>query len=591
MTENMDPNEFPEAVPVRKRKMRLSVVWIIPILAALVALGIAVQSYLSKGPTITIIFKSAEGLEPGKTVVKYKDIHIGEVSAVKLSHDYSKIEVTAKIEKHAEGLIVQDSKFWVVRPQVTLSGVSGLSTLLSGNYIGIDPGKSKQKGKHYNGLDVAPVITSGQPGREFLLRADDLGSLDVGSPIYYRRLNVGQVIACELAKDGKSFDIKVFVNAPYDKFVSADTRFWQAGGIDVSVGASGVTVRTQSLLSLLVGGIAFESAPDSASDPAPANAVFTLYNDRTAAFAKVETVVQHYVLHFNESLRGLSVGAPVSFLGMSVGEVTDVGLEFNPGTFGLRPRVVVALYPNRFVAHFPKGTTALPPPEDRERTPGFYQPPGREGFTRAAPDRQLHQRAALCGPRILSRRPRRPTSTGRKIRRNSRLMPGGSGAFEDKVLTILTKIEQMPLDEISRDVRKVLASLDQGLKDVNGMVVNVDGEVRKVMPEVKKTLGTLDQSLQNANKILARADAEIVPSVTKTLEDLQRSVAAAERVLANTDTALLGPDAPAQQETAGDAAGAFPRRAGAPLDRRLFRTPPGVADPRKKPEIKNQEKS
>ena len=177
----------------------------------------------------------------------------------------------------------------MVRPQVTLSGITGLGTLLSGNYIGIDPGKSKQRGKHYVGIEVAPVITSGQPGREFLLRADDLGPLSVGSPIYYRRLNVGQVIAADLTKDGKSFDIKVFVNAPYDKFVSPDTRFWQAGGIDVSMGASGLTVKTQSLLSVLVGGIAFDAAPDAAANPAPANAVFTLYGDRTAAFAKVET--------------------------------------------------------------------------------------------------------------------------------------------------------------------------------------------------------------------------------------------------------------------------------------------------------------
>ena len=547
MTENIDPEEFPQAVPVRKRKMRLSVVWIIPILAALVALGIAVQSYLSKGPTITIIFKSAEGLEAGKTVIKYKDIHIGQVSAVKLSHDYSKIEVTAKIEKHAEGLIVQDSKFWVVRPQVTLSGITGLSTLLSGNYIGIDPGKSKQRGKHYVGIEVAPVVTSGQPGREFLLRADDLGPLSVGSPIYYRRLNVGQVIAADLTKDGKSFDIKVFINVPYDKFVSPDTRFWQAGGVDVSMGASGLTVKTQSLLSVLVGGIAFDAAPDAAANPAPANAVFTLYGDRTAAFAKVETIVQHYKVHFNESLRGLSVGAPVSFMGMPVGEVTDVGLEFNPATYGLRPRVVIAMYPNRFIAHLPKGTTGLPPPKSQEE---------RRAFTNKLVDRglraQLQTGSMISGQLFISleyfKNPKKASIDWSQDPPEMPSIPGGLVSFEDKLLTILTKLEQFPTEDISRDLRKVLASLDQGLKDVNGMVVNVDGEVRQIMPEVKKTLATLDQSLQNANKILARADAEIVPSVTKTLEDLQRSVAAAERVLANTDTALLGPDAPAQQE-------------------------------------------
>jgi paraquat-inducible protein B len=547
MTENIDPEEFPQAVPVRKRKMRLSVVWIIPILAALVALGIAVQSYLSKGPTITIIFKSAEGLEAGKTAIKYKDIHIGKVSAVRLSHDYSKIEVTAKIEKHAEGLIVEDSKFWVVRPQVTLSGITGLSTLLSGNYIGIDPGKSKQRGKHYVGIEVAPVVTSGQPGREFLLRAEDLGPVSVGTPLYYRRLNVGQVIAADLAKDGKSFDIKVFVHAPYDKYVSQDTRFWQAGGVDVSMGAGGFTVKTQSLLSVLVGGIAFESPPDAAPNPAPANAVFTLYNDRTTAFKKVETVVQYYSLNFAESLRGLSVGAPVTFMGMPVGEVADVGLEFNPKTFGLRPHVKVALYPSRFVTHLPKGA-AVP------KTP--TTPKERQAFVQRLVDRGLRaqlQTGSFISGQLFVALEYFPMASKASIDwaqdpPEFPVVAGGLAPFEDKVMTILTKLEKLPLDDISRDLRKVLGTLDQGLKDVNGMVVNVDGEIRRLMPEVKKALGSLDRSLQNANKILARADEEILPGVTKTLEDLQRSVAAAERVLANTDAALLGPDAPAQQE-------------------------------------------
>ena len=317
MTDKTDPTDFPQAVAVPKKRMRLSVVWIIPILAALVALGIAVQSYLSKGPTITIVFKAAEGIEAGKTFIKYKDINIGQVTAVKLSDDYSKIEVTAKIDKHAEGLIVEDSKFWVVRPRVTLSGISGIGTLLSGNYIGIDPGKSKKRGKHFVGLEVAPVVTSGQPGREFVLRADDLGSVGIGTPLYYRRLNVGQVIAYDLAEDGKSFDIKVFVNAPYDKYVSPDTRFWQASGIDVSMGAGGLHGKNAVRAVRAGRGDRLRVPPDAAPNPAPANTVFPLYSDRTAAFAKVETVVQYFALNFAESLRGLSVGAPVTFLGIA----------------------------------------------------------------------------------------------------------------------------------------------------------------------------------------------------------------------------------------------------------------------------------
>ena len=160
MSDKIDPMDFPQAVPVRKKRMRFSVVWIIPLVAAAVALGIAVQSYLSKGPTITIVFKEAEGLEAGKTYVKYKDIHIGQVSKVKLSDDFTKIEVTAKIDKSAENLIVEDSKFWVMRPQVSLSGISGFGTILSGNYIGIDPGKSKKKSKHFTGIEIPPPISS-----------------------------------------------------------------------------------------------------------------------------------------------------------------------------------------------------------------------------------------------------------------------------------------------------------------------------------------------------------------------------------------------------------------------------------------------
>ena len=544
MTDKTDPTDFPQAVPVAKKRMRFSVVWIIPLVAAAVALGIAVQSYLSKGPTITILFKAAEGLEAGKTFVKYKDINIGQVSAVKLSDDYSKIEVTAKIDKHAEGLIVEDSKFWVVQPRVTLSGITGIGTLLSGNYIGIDPGKSKEKKLKFIGLDVAPVITVDQPGREFVLRADDLGSVGIGSPLYYRRLNVGQVIGYDLGKDGKSFEIKVFVNAPYDQYVLPDTRFWQAGGIDFSVGAEGLRVRTQSVLSVLVGGIAFETPPDAAaSEPAAENAVFTLYSDRTTALTKAETVFQRYVLHFNESLRGLSVGAPVSFLGIPVGEVTYAGLVFNPATFGMTARVEIVVYPNRFVAQLPRGVTPIP---------RFMTLEGRHAVMQRLVERglraQLQTGSLISGQLFVALEYFREAPKARIDWTHEPpefpVMRGGLGRFEGKVLNILTKVEKMPLDEIGQDVKKALGTLDQALQNVNQMVTRVDGEV---VPEVKKTLVTLDRALQDADKTLSQVN-EALPEVRKTLEDLRRSVAAAERVLSNTEANLLGPDAPAQQE-------------------------------------------
>ena len=293
-------------------------------------------------PDHHIVFKAAQGIEAGKTFVKYKDVNIGQVTAVKLSPDHSKVEVTAKIDKSAADLMVEDAKFWVVEPRVTLSGVSGLSTLLSGNYIGFEVGKSKKQQRNFTGLEVAPIITGGQPGRQFVLKAENLGSLGIGSPIYYRRLQAGQVIAYDLAADGKRIEIKIFVNAPYDKYVNPGTRFWNASGVDVSVGAGGVEVRTQSLVALIAGGLAFDTPPFVATaEPAAANTAFTLYRDQVTAMKQADAISAHYVLYFNESLRGLSVGAPVTLLGLPAGEVTAVGLDLDPATLRIRGRVEI----------------------------------------------------------------------------------------------------------------------------------------------------------------------------------------------------------------------------------------------------------
>jgi paraquat-inducible protein B len=208
---------------------------------------------------------------------------IGQVKTVQFTEDYANVEVTAKVSKRAAGLMVDDAQFWVVRPTISLSGISGLNTLLSGNYIGFQAGTSDVERSEFVGLDKAPFV-AGQLGREFTLKAADLGSLAAGSPLYYRRLPVGQVIGFDLTPDGKSVDIQAFVNAPYDKFVSLGTRFWRVSGFDVTFDANGLDVRTESLAALLVGGISFDAPPFMHDTTvAPPDAVFPLYADRNVA--------------------------------------------------------------------------------------------------------------------------------------------------------------------------------------------------------------------------------------------------------------------------------------------------------------------
>jgi paraquat-inducible protein B len=519
MAEPAGPDPLPQATVVPPKRGRISVIWIIPILAALVAIGIAVQRILSEGPTITIVFTAAEGIEAGKTLVKYKDVEIGRVTALKLTFNHDKVEVTVKVAKFAAGLMVEDAKFWVVRPTVSLSGISGLNTLLSGNYIGFEPGKSENSARIFIGLDVAPVIT-GQPGREFILNASDLGSLEIGSPIYYRRLPVGQVIAYELAPDGKGVRMKVFINAPYDKFVFPGTRFWNASGIDVSVSADGVNVRTESLVALLVGGLAFDlPAFEPSTAPAAPDTVFTLYGDRATAMKAPDAVARHYVLNFNESLRGLSVGAPVTFLGLTAGEVSSVGLAFEAATANIRPRVVISFYPERLIAFANvkgQGTGFAAELRDEQKRRAFIKRLVEERGLRA----QLRSGSLLTGQLYVAfdYYPKAPKVKIDLTPEEPELpvVPGTLAALETKLTNILDKVEKLPLEAIGNDF--------------------------------KKDLEDLDLTLKSANKLINDADIQLVPQIKTAVEDLHGALAAVERAMNSANTTLLGPNAPAQQE-------------------------------------------
>src|SRR6266550_4412009 len=236
--ENQAPY-VPESRNVPRKRTRLSVVWIVPIVAAIAGVWVAVTRILAEGPKITIVFRSAEGLEAGKTKIHYNGVD-------------------------------DDTKFWVVTPRIAGGTVSGLGTLLSGAYIGMEIGQAKEKRRDFVALAEPPVVTGDVPGRFFMLKTSTLGSLEYGTPIFFRRLQVGEVASYVLDDDGQGLTVKVFVKAPYDQYVTPNTRFWHASGIDLSLTASGLSVQTQSLVSILIGGIAFETPATGPVLPAAA---------------------------------------------------------------------------------------------------------------------------------------------------------------------------------------------------------------------------------------------------------------------------------------------------------------------------------
>ena len=532
MSDNIDLGNLPEATAAPKKKRKISVVWIIPIVAALVAIGIAVQKILMEGPTIQIVFAKAEGIEAGKTFLKFKDVEIGHVTKVNLSKDFKMVVVTAKIDKSADGLLVEDSKFWIESPRATLSGVSGIGTILSGNYIGLEPGSSTNKAREFIGLETPPPVAADVPGKRFMLQAPTLGSLGNGSPLYFRKLNVGKVIGYALADKGGQVNIEVFVNAPYDKFVTDQTRFWQASGIDVSVGAEGVSLRTESVVSMLIGGVAFET-PAAAEDPKPAaeKTVFPLFASRTEALANPETVVTRYVLYFNESLKGVSPGAPVMFLGLPIGEVKEVGFEYNANTDNIRPRVEVQVYLRRFLTHLKTGSGL------HAAAAKSTASVGRQDFIQKMVNRglraQLRSGNIVTGQRLvaLDMFPDAPKVKidWKKVPTEMPTVPSGLQDLEMKISSILAKIERLPLDEVGSNLKKLL-------EDIEAMLRRVDAET---MPNANKALDELRKTLANVNDTLVGRDA---PTQQQLRDALHEVTKAAQGISALTDYLQRNPE-------------------------------------------------
>jgi len=544
--------DLPEAVAVPRRRFTPQLIWIVPIVAVLVGGWLAVKAVLERGPVITITFKTAEGLEAGKTKIKYKDVEIGLVKTVTLSTDRKGVVATAELSKQVESFLVEDTRFFVVRPRVTAGGVSGLSTLLSGGYIGIDIGKSKTTRRDFVGLEEAPMVASDEPGRRFLLRANELGSIDAGTLIYFRKVTVGQVIGEQLDKDGKGVTFTIFVNAPYDQYVTSGTRFWNASGIDISVGATGIEVRTESLVSVLVGGIAFQSDPEAVpGPPAEANTVFTLFPNRTEAFRLPDAIVDTYLLVFDGSVRGLSVGAPLDFRGVTVGEVVKMGVAVDPKTFNFTMPVLVKLFPERLASSQFVGAKLTV-----SESPGV-----RLSRVKQLIDKGL--RAQLRSGNLLTGQlyvaldffPDAPKAKGDPTAKKPPEIPTIPGTFEElqnNLANVMKKLDKLQIEEIGADTRKLIASLDETLKRVDTLLQGADTLVKRVdsdlMPDLRRALDNAGATLNSANAVLG-SESPLQSDLRQTLMEVNRTLAAI-RALADTlerhpESLIRGKQAPA----------------------------------------------
>lgn len=555
---NTSSHPTPGTPQVRKRRFSVSLVWLVPIVAGLVGLSMVVNSWLRAGPQVVVSFQTAEGLEANKTQVKYKNVVIGTVTRIALSEDRTHVNATINLDEAAQPFTREDTQYWVVRPRIGANGVSGVDTLLSGAFIGADAGRSEFTRSKFVGQETPPAVTYGEKGKRFTLHADDLGSLDIGSPVYYRRVQVGQVIGYSLTpasqtlshdfsqsneepsyyldnggnlignevsrknrdndqipkqtSDKRGVDIEIFVNTPNDVFVTDDTRFWNASGIDVSVDAAGLRVNTQTISSILAGGIAFlepNYSPDA--KPAPAKHTFTLYENQETAFAPPSGEPTHFRMRFDSSLRGLTVNAPVEFLGVKVGRVVSVELDYDPKSQSFPSNVDILIYPQRLGSAYAKMVAQIGDGENDKQVALLMKRLVDRGLRAQARTGnvltgQLYialdfdQKAPLVrfDP---SRRPLQiPT------------VPGSFDKLQEQLQAMVEKLSKLPIDSIANNLNGSLAELRETMRQVNG----------EVLPQMRGTLDELQNTLKTANETLDE-DSPARQQVIQAMDEVQRT--------------------------------------------------------------------
>lgn len=515
-----------------KTARSISPIWIVPLAALVIAAWLAIHAWQKKGTEIEIIFDTASGIEVGQTQVRLKDVPVGKVTAMRLSANLGQVIVTATLDRPISAHLSTNTRFWLVSPRVSASGVSNLGTLISGVYIVMDPGKPGDYHDVFMGLSEPPAVESDDEGTQYLLHAETLGSLDIGSPIYFRQLRVGEVTGYRLGSLGNSVEIRIWIESPNDKLVQKNSRFWNVSGVDVTVGSNGVKAEIGSLASLIGGGIAFENGFDfEQQERAPSDHEFYLFDDRDSVMEERYTLKYYYRLRFSHTIKGLDVGAPVEFRGIKVGEVLDIKLHtVNSQPEGLH--VFLSIEPQRL---------------DPEWSPT------REEFDRHLAELVAHGLRAsmrtgslLTGSRFIDLAfPEAPPAGEFAVKKKFSDIPTMDSPSEDlekQIAGIARKINQIPIDTLGQDLTVAVTQLSEILKTFNqhktmekfdttmANVSDASTELTGTMQEAQAAMSQVADTLLAMEQLMA-PDSSTQYQLTELMSSLNQTSTSLNRLL------------------------------------------------------------
>jgi len=481
-----------EARAVVRHRRRWSTVWVVPAVALILAGWLVFKHYHDKGPMAYVRFETADQIEAGKAEVRCRAVKIGVVERVELADDLLSVVAELRIHPDYEDLLREGSRFWVVKARLSGTAVSGLGTVISGAYIELEPGEGKAPVNHFDGLEEPPVTSQSVPGLRLTLVAEDAGSLAANSPIYFQGFEVGRVERRYLDKKNGRVRFDVFIKDEYSELVREGTCFWNTSGIDVTAGADGFKLSTPSLLAMVTGGASFAVPKGGVpGGPAKDKSVFTLYADEDDAKKSIFVPDHRCLLFFDQSVRGLTVGAPVEFRGLRLGQVTEISFSHSPPGDSRVP-VVIEI----------DADTLSKAIENIDATKNVLEEAVKRGL-RA----KLGTGSLLTGARYvdLDFVPNEPPMVLTRLG-EFEIIPTKSGGLEqlqDKVEAILAKLEALPLE---------------GTLNKFG---NAADEIAITVKDLRSTLDQAEGALAEAKKLLARDETQ---NITKELEATLKQV-------------------------------------------------------------------
>ncbi|MBL6079718.1 MCE family protein [Belnapia sp. T18] len=526
---------------LRRRRRRISPIWLVPLAAILIAGYLGWRTYSDRGPLVTVIFRDAAGLTAGQTQVRYKAVQVGTVEGIELSGDLQQVQVRLRMTRTVEGRLTEAARFWVVRPRLTAGNVSGLETIVSGAYIEFDPGGEGEARREFSGLDNPPGVRSDEPGRVFTLQARRVGSLDRGSPVFFRDVMVGEILDIDPPGLDGNVTVQAFVRAPFDGYLREGSRFWNISGVTIGFGGSGVKVELESLRALLAGGIAFDTPHEVRDEPpAPDATRFELYDSLEAAVSATTKDRLVFLLYFNESVRGVQPGTPVEMRGLRIGSVLDRALEYDQATDTFRVPVHIAIEPDRIA--YPSGRTG----RSQDEVIAFARRMVANGLRgRLQTVSYVTGQVVIAFDFFADAPPDEVRLVGEEI-----VMPTmGADSVLASAGGIAAKLQSIPFDEIGRNLNGILGSVNavtgspqlrgavEGLAGVldqaQGLLRRADEGLAPLLRRLPGIAGNLDQAVGRAASAMTSiergygAQSEINRQVARVLDqasDAARSV-------------------------------------------------------------------